>query len=500
MMKYRKTLVLILIFISLTAIILVGSIQKENVAQANSLGWFSENIGVYNLNRGVFTPTFGMEIHNFNHLPRAEEANNHWVRHNALLWSDYQPTSPNEFIRDTDLEDDMIAVSEAGMELILIVRSAPTWAREFEWSACAPLKRESIPDFADFMHDLVAFYSQPPYNVTYYEIWNEPDGVLWDECAENWPYGCWGDNSDDYFGGGYYAEMLKGVYPAIKSANPDAQVVIGGLLLSCDPRQPGVYGYCATDENDGVDWNMIKQARFFEGILRGNENVPEGGGDYFDYVNYHGFTYYEEDMSVIQMEKNVAYWSANGGQVAGKLDYLRYVMSEYGVSKPVILSEVTILDHLETENIVAFQAAKADYVVWLFARNLAVDIKATIWYQLDGPGWEKGGLLDENQDPTPAYEAFDVMTDTLEGAVYSGDLSLDEGMVGFEFFKGARRIWVLFSEDNNQHTINLPDYFIRAYNLFGETVTPSEDEISFKRPIYIELEPQNSIFLPLICR
>jgi hypothetical protein len=37
------------------------------------------------------------------------------------------------------------------------------------------------------------------------------------------------------FGGEYYGNMLKIVYPAIKSADPQAQVLVGGLLLDCDP-------------------------------------------------------------------------------------------------------------------------------------------------------------------------------------------------------------------------------------------------------------------------
>ena len=39
--------------------------------------------------------------------------------------------------------------------------------------------------------------------------------------------------NDPYYGGGYYAEMLKIVYPQIKAADPEAQILIGGLLLFC---------------------------------------------------------------------------------------------------------------------------------------------------------------------------------------------------------------------------------------------------------------------------
>ena len=33
-------------------------------------------------------------------------------------------------------------------------------------------------------------------------------------------YGCWGHNKDPSYEGGYFAEMLKKVYPAMKEANP----------------------------------------------------------------------------------------------------------------------------------------------------------------------------------------------------------------------------------------------------------------------------------------
>ncbi len=52
-------------------------------------------------------------------------------------------------------------------------------------------------------------------------------------------FGCWGDPNDKtYYGGEYYAEMLKRAYPAVKAANPQAIVLNGGLLLDCDPRYP----------------------------------------------------------------------------------------------------------------------------------------------------------------------------------------------------------------------------------------------------------------------
>jgi alpha-L-arabinofuranosidase len=87
------------------------------------------------------------------------------------------------------------------------------------------------------MHDAVERYSAPPYNVKYWEIYNEPDAPKnTNEPPYGMIYGCWGISGDTYFGGEAYGEMLKVVYPYIKSANSSAQVLVGGLLLDCDPR------------------------------------------------------------------------------------------------------------------------------------------------------------------------------------------------------------------------------------------------------------------------
>ncbi len=81
--------------------------------------------------------------------------------------------------------------------------------------------------FAAFLSEVVKRYSQPPYNVRYWEIGNEPDTPIGPDSG----FGCWGVNGDPYFGGGAYGNMLKAVYPAIKAANPQVQVLNGSLLL-----------------------------------------------------------------------------------------------------------------------------------------------------------------------------------------------------------------------------------------------------------------------------
>jgi hypothetical protein len=414
-------------------------------------------------------PIFGVAMHDFVRVPQAETAGVHWIRHNALLWSEVQPNHNNEWYWNTNLDTGLAAASQAGMEVILITRRTPAWAQRFTDLPCGPIKQENFIDFANFMAAAVSRYSAPPYNVTYYEIWNEPDGPYAFGYPHN-PWGCWGDPNDPYYGGGYFAEMLKVVYPAIKAANPAAKVVMGGLIVDCDPSHPGTPGYCATAEK-------ARAPMFLEGVLR------NGGGPYFDFLNLHAYNYYSASQSVIMMERLNPNWSASGGAVEGKLAYIRGLLSTYGVSKPIMFTETGLLfDEPATAD---FEQKKAQYVVWLFTRNLSEGIIATTWYTLDGPGWRNSGLLDADQNPLPAYYAFQTMTQMLGEAVFVRDVTgLPAGVIGFEFNDG-QDIWVLFSEDGSQKSLPLPAGFDSAYDLYGNLVDTSGGQILFSQPVYV---------------
>jgi hypothetical protein len=283
-------------------------------------------------------------------------------------------------------------------------------------------------------------------------------------------FGCWGDNDDDYYGGGYYADMLKMVYHAVKSADPQAQVLIGGLLLDCDPADP--------------DCTNPKPPRFFEGILQ------NGGGDYFDIVSFHGYPHYWVGFA---RDETAVTWDEIGGVVVGKANFLRQVMSQYGVDKPLFHTEGALLcPEWNTQECNppgdAFQEAKADYVVWLYARSLAYDFMGSIWYTLDGGGgWRDGGLIGDVNEPYPAYYAFDFATDELAGAVYTRQpLDSNSNLRSYEFRVPGKTIWVVLSPDANAYDLTLPAGYTRVYDKFGNLVTPSGNVLSIKSPVYIE--------------
>lgn len=418
-------------------------------------------------------PQFGVQMHaitDSHGLTRAVEGNVHWVRFNAFPWDQIEPvrTDPPTYNWDAVDEESLRNAAESGMTVIGVVKFTPEWAQKYSGSYCGPIRDDALDEFAQFMGELVSRYSAPPYNVRYWELGNEPDAaVIYNRRA----FGCWGEEGEPYYGGQYYAEMLRAAYPAIKAADSQSQVLIGGLLLYCDPTNPP----------EGED---CLPSRFLEGIL------VNGGGDYFDIVSFHGYPFYD---GTLQMDEHFPSWEARGGVVLGKVDFLEEVMASYGVDKPLILTEGALTcpewSSLCNPPGSDFYEAQADYVVWLFVRNWANGLLGTTWYTLEGPGYRYSGLLDADQEPRPAYDAFAFLTDELDGASYTDAVTQHPALRGYEFMASGKRIWVLWAPDEQPHTITLPAGVLGVYDKYGNDITPTGDELEVNHPVYVEISP-----------
>jgi hypothetical protein len=424
-------------------------------------------------------PVFGVQVSSLSDtkvLSATIESDSYWLRLNALKWSSAQPNGPEDNpIWDTNLDQDLIRASSNGLEVILIVRSTPTWAQQIPGYKCGPIKPEQLPEFANFLSQVVKRYSVPPFNVSYYEIWNEPDVDYQLVPDPNTEFGCWGNKDDEYYGGSEYANMLKSIYPVMKAANPDVQVVVGGLLLDCDPTNIGK-GYCPTEE-------QALSMKFFEGILR--DNGMNDGANFFDIVSFHGYPQ-PSATSPIQSEINYPTWSNSGGVVQGKISFLRSVMASYLVDKPIMQTEAAYIT--QGKNSSDFEQNKAEYVVWLFTRNMSQGLLGTTWYTLDGPGWRNGGLLDANQDPLPAYNAYRFMISELINMRFIEEDKPTPNVTRFSFGRQNIQLQVYFSMDGVAHPITAPTGWTAIYDLFGTPIypTPTQD-IIIQYPVYVEI-------------
>ncbi len=158
------------------------------------------------------------------------EAGVGWVRMD-FLWADLEPEQGRfEFAR----YDQIVASLQArGLRVLGILQYNPTW-RSGSWNQ-AP----SPEEYVRYARAVVAHFKD---RVRYWEIWNEPDqNTYWTP-------------QDDMSA---YSALLKKVYPALKSEDPDCRILVGSL-------------------SEGIPFKL-------------RSVYKKAGAKYFDIVNIHPF-------------------------------------------------------------------------------------------------------------------------------------------------------------------------------------------------------------------
>ncbi|MBA3530525.1 MAG: hypothetical protein H0T73_01200 [Ardenticatenales bacterium] len=413
---------------------------------------------------------------------RAIQLGASWHRVNGgVSWKAVQPAEgdPYNWTALLRLDRDIQAAQLANMTPIVIVDDYPHWATlNIPYAtSCGPLRADYFDEYAAFLTALVERYKQPPYNVHYWELGNEVD-IDPSLVAPNSIFGCWGNINDPYYGGEHYGEMLKAVVPAIRQADPDAKILIGGLLLHTHQSTDLTYG---TPEH------------FFEGVLR------SGAAPYFDIVAYHGYPSYGN----VQVDYDLIHpvWAPLGGIVVGKARFLQDVMDRYGIDKPLFLNESGLLctpPFVECEPPPHhFFEAQADHIVRSFTRGLGNGVDQVTWYTLNGPGWRSGGLLDDAQEPKLVYTAYQQLIKQTYGAAIP-PMYMNHGVDRVEGYRFNRRTFVvdvLWSRDSTSRLVNVPStQFLAAYTRDGQPITPVTVDCNVQisvgfSPVYVQLRP-----------
>ncbi len=403
-------------------------------------------------------------------LDQVIQAGASWTR-TGFIWSAIEP-SPGERLWDTDLEQGLIRATKAGVQPIMLIEGTPGWALKAGFD-CGAVAENQFPALAQFAYDLVKRYSASPYNVRYWELWNEPDaaGIL----------GCWGDPSAPYYGGSYYGEMLKAVYPEIKRADPNAQVLVGGLLLDCDPNiKPG--------------GRSCVESTFLNGIMESS------AGPYFDGVSFHAYDFYT-GTSTYENTNWKSSSSTTGPVSIAKAKYLKDVLSTYGYGQKYLVNTESAV--FKGENVMeppcnpdyndlmpSIEETKVDYVVQSNAVAVAEGWKANIWYSAFGV--RCSGLLNSDLSPKPAYYAFQFVQHELREAVFVRQITEYPQLMGYEYEIPGRKLWVIWAMDGQAHTIPLPVLPLEI-NKMGADGQPVNEAISpnmtiDQYPRFIEFE------------
>jgi hypothetical protein len=230
---------------------------------------------------------------------------------------------------------------------------------------------------------------------------------------------------------------------------------------------------------------------FFEGILKN-----EGGG-YFDGVSFHAYDYYSGSVGRYVSPK----WNSSqssGPVVIAKANYLSGLMNNYGVTgKFLINTETALICGLATDPPgespcltnpgSSFERTKAYYVAQVYAAGQALNLKASIWYSV--LGWRNSGLLNRDLSTRPAYTAYSIARRELSDATFVRAITEFPDVLGYEFHRGDRRVWVIWSGNVGDHAINLPGEPLVIYDALGEAVPFSNPLNVSEVPLYIEWAP-----------
>ncbi len=149
--------------------------------------------------------------------------------------------------------------------------------------------------------------------------------------AYNFVGGCWGDytdsnpgGSDGFAGGTYYGDMAWQAGPKVHQANSNARVVVGNLMLNCNPT------------NFNCSGSQDPSQRFMKGILEPGR-LNGYNYSYFDVMNFHAYdTFWGHTGPATegQYETSVwgSYWDTSGPLVVTKTEWIKSVFTTYAVS------------------------------------------------------------------------------------------------------------------------------------------------------------------------
>lgn len=172
-----------------------------------------------------------------------------WIRAD-LAWTNIQPDGETQYLWER-FDRVAQAAQERKLNVLGTLGYTPQWARDVECagkgSSCPPA---SNARFAQFVSEAVTRYSAM--GVHTWQIWNEAN------VSKFWPTGADPER---------YAEMVRTVSAAVRAADPDSFVLLGGLA----------------NANDRKEGRQQPPLEFLDNVLK------QGIGKQVDAISFHPF-------------------------------------------------------------------------------------------------------------------------------------------------------------------------------------------------------------------
>jgi hypothetical protein len=351
-----------------------------------------------------------------------------WVRM-PLRWRLVEPsnTTPDQYQwghADVQLS---LAVQRC-LPLMVTLGDNPAWASTLGEGY---LNKVNVSELAEFMGALAERYDGDGVQdapgspkVLYYELYNEPD-VGAASISERW-----GDQPEKY------AEMLKVVYPAIKAANPQAQVVFGGIA----------YDYFTDQDPTNPQNNGPFVRTFFAKVLM------NGGGPYFDIMNFHFYPLFGLNW----MDDP----PRDGPGLVEKTEAVRAIMRAHNVNKPVIITEAGWHNNATIPH--GDDTLQVRYVLQLYAQAKAAGVPMLAWWPFSDAGGSytyNSGLvtqaIGDSVTMKAAYYAYGVFARELADATFVAEIqsSADSKVYKFQDSVKNRTIYVAWTNPTDLNTV-----------------------------------------------
>jgi hypothetical protein len=315
-----------------------------------------------------------------------------WVKQ-EFAWRDIEGAKKGAF--DWSHSDDVIyAANRKSLDLLARIDTSPDWAAPGCFNAAkstmGPPKR--IQDWVDFLKEFATRYKQ---RVRAYEIWNEAN--LSREWCSQPPNPA------------AYAQFLKASYAAIKSADPNAMIISGGLTpTTCCP--------------DGKE--AIPDALFFSRMYDAMGGKSEG---YFDVLGVHAAGYKAEpeaDPAGVANDPNLTNHDPSSPALKRiycfrHVEDIRQMMVQRGDSaKQIVITEFgwtsdplnsayawfRVDENTKADRIVrAYQYARAHWAPWIGTMSL-IYMANPDWTNTDEKYW--WAITNPDGSPRAAYMAL----------------------------------------------------------------------------------------------
>lgn len=334
-------------------------------------------------------------------------------------WSQIQPSGPSDWSLPTEPSMGQLQADRSrGFDVTGLLINTPAWAQATPAQGVhSPPAGLGLP-FDDpgnaWGRYCLAMAKQYKGVVSSWIIWNEPD--VWDPQS---PFYTWGGDAPTYY------QLLKVASQAIKSVDPNAQIVVGGMTFYWDA-------------NAG-------KPQFLSQVLDAAVADPSAAAHnyYFDAVAAHVYT-----------TATNAYWVP--------YDFTQ-ILSRHGMHHPIWIDEMNVPPYddpaasLASGAPNATLAQQAAFMVEAYAEARAANVARLEVYKLQDGVPQAGapyGLIRNDGSQRPAYEALQTVVNEL-AAMPEARMRSGQHHIAVEFVSGAHRSTVVWNTSPQPYTIAL---------------------------------------------